>query len=239
MQSGFTIDIDGPAASGKGTVVQLLTKDFSGVNVYTGGMYRALVLQCQREQVRLDDKEKILQVLGSASITLGDEDRLNEIATIYLNGQDVTQLIKTPEIGIGAGKLVKIDEVRYEMVKRQKDIVDKFIGKGKVVVLDGQDTALIYKEAPLKIFLTASQDIRAKRRQKQYEKQGIQKSFKDVLEEIRTRDNQDWSRHLHPLSKDPESDGYFLLDSTNLDERQTVEAIENELKRRNLINDSL
>lgn len=227
---GFVIAIDGPAASGKGTIAQMLTKSLKGINIYTGGMYRALALKCLQEKISLEDKEKIVKLLESINISLGEEGNLSEVAKIYLDGEDVTEKIKTPEVGIGAGKVVLIAQVRNEMVKRQFDMAENLVTSGKVVVFDGQDTAIMYPDAKLKIFLTASQETRAMRRQKQYEKAGIKKSLKEIIWEIKDRDERDWNRDLHPLSKDPVRDGYFLVDSTNMDEDETFRVIIGELK---------
>lgn len=237
MNKGFVIAIDGPAASGKGTIVQMLTGFLKGVNIYTGGMYRALGLACIQEKIQLDDKEKVINLMKKVNITLGEENTLNEVAQIYLNGNDVTDKIKMPEVGIAAGKVVLFSEVREEMVKKQFSIAQALINKNKAVILDGQDTALIYPGAKLKIFLTASQKTRALRRQKQYEKAGIKKSEEEMMLEIKDRDNRDWSRKLRPLSKNPVKDGYFLVDSTLLDEKETFRVIIEELRKRKLIDD--
>ena len=234
---GFVIAIDGPAASGKGTITKMLTTSLKGVNIYTGGMYRALALKCLREKVSFEDKEGIIKLLENVNISLGVEDNLSEVAKIYLDGEDVTEEIKTPQVGIGAGKVVLISQVRAEMVKRQFKIAEKLVREGKVVIFDGQDTALIYPDAKLKIFLIASQKARAIRRQKQYEKTGLKKSEEEMFLEIKDRDERDWNRDLRPLSKDPVGDGYFLIDSTNLDENKTFRVIIDELKKKRVIYD--
>lgn len=228
---GFIIAIDGPAASGKGTIVQLLTEHFHGVNIYTGGMYRALAFACMRKEIRFDDHEGVLAVLSSSKISLGKDDALSVVATIYLDGENVTEVIKTPAVAIGAGKVVQVPGVRQEVVLRQQALVKRLVDNKRVVILDGQDIALyVCPDAEVKVFLTASQEVRAKRRQKQYEKQGLHKSISEMLEEIKTRDQQDWARVLHPLSSNPQKDGYFFLDSSTLDERQTKNIILDHIK---------
>lgn len=223
---GFIIAIDGPAASGKGTIVQLLTEHFHGVNIYTGGMYRALALACMRKKISFDDHEGVLALLSSSEISLGKDTELSVVATIYLNGENVTEEIKTPDAAIGAGKVVQVPGVRQEIVSRQQALVKRLVSDKRVAILDGQDIALyVCPDAEVKVFLTASQEVRAKRRQRQYEKQGFHKSIDAMLEEIKTRDRQDWARTLHPLSSDPEKDGYFFLDSSTLDEQQTKNII--------------
>lgn len=235
-KSMFVIAVDGPAASGKGTIVQLLTEHLHGVNIYTGGLYRALALQCLRKKVDFKDKEAVINVLETTTIDLGEEQKLGTVATIFLNGEDVTLSIRTPEVALGAGLVAQIPEVRNKMVHRQRGIVDRLLKDGKIVIIDGQDAATyIYPEAEFKLFLTASQEERAKRRQKQYQKQSIQKSSDEMLYEIKTRDQRDWGREMNPLSLDPEKDGYFLIDSSNLNEQETKEVIIKELQKRNLL----
>ena len=234
MSKSFSIAIDGPAAAGKGTIVQMLTSMLSGVNIYTGGMFRALGLKCIRNNVSLDDADNVIRILYESDINLGNEDALGTVAKIYLDGEDVTEKIKNPPVAISAGKVVLIEKVREEMVKRQREIADSLVQKGKIAILDGQDTALTLPDAKLKLFLTASPQVRAKRRQIQYEKQNMIKSFESVLEEIKDRDARDWSRKLRPLSKDPIGDGYFLVDSSDLNEQETLDIIKRELIRKGL-----
>lgn len=234
-KNGFVIAIDGPAASGKGTIVQLITQLLHGVNLYTGGMYRALALKCIKMGVPLEDKEQVLALLSSSQIELGEDDMLNSQAHILLDGEDVTQKIRMPDVSLGAGKVVRFEEVRDEMVKRQRVLIDKAVSLGRIVVVDGQDTAkYVYPLSQLKIFLTASQEERAKRRQNQYIKQGLEKSLEEVIEEIKIRDKRDWSRHYHPLSADPEKDGYVVVDSTRLTPDETKDKIVTQLKIKGL-----
>lgn len=237
INKGFVIAIDGPAAAGKGTIVQMLTELIDGVNIYTGGMFRALGLKCRRNNIALDDEEKVIECLHSTDINLGKENDLGIVAKIYMDGEDVTEAIKSPEAGLAAGKMVLIKQVREEMVKKQYLLAQRFVNLGRNVILDGQDTALIYPKAKIKIFLTANQKVRAERRQKQYEKRGIIKTFESVLREIEQRDERDWSRKFRPLSPNPVKDGYFLVDSTSLNEKKTFNIIKEELKKRGLIND--
>lgn len=236
MERGFVIAIDGPAASGKGTIVQLLTAELRGANLYTGGLYRALALACLREGVDGEDVPGVIEVLRKIKVSLGDEQSLGIQARVFLDGEDVTSTIRTPEVALGAGKVAQIPKVRESLVNLQQRMVRSLVAQGKTVILDGQDTGTyVYPEAEAKIFLTASQEERAKRRQHQYEKEGLKKSFAEMLEEIKMRDNRDFARAINPLSSDPVKDGYFLVDSTDLDEHQTKELIMEELKRKQLV----
>lgn len=234
-KNGFVIAIDGPAASGKGTIVQLLTEHLHGINIYTGGMYRALALKCIQNNIAFENTKDVIATLHNSEIDLGSDDSLGTYAHIFLDKTDVTDAIRIPDVAIGAGKVGQIPEVRDEMVKRQHDLAKRLVDKGKVVIIDGQDVAMyIYPEAEVKIFLIASQEERAKRRQKQYQKKGIDKNLEQMLAEMQTRDTLDWGRDINALSSDPEKDGYFVLDSTKLNEQETEEIIIKELRKRGL-----
>ncbi len=226
MNQGYVIAIDGPAAAGKGTIVQLLATHFQGINIYTGGMYRALALACIRSGVSLADVSGVEEVLKRVHIELDEGEGLSTTAAIYLDGEDVTSAIRTPEVGLGAGKVSPMQAVRDVMVARQHEIAERFVKEGKVVIIDGQDIAtFVYPEAKIKIFLTASQSERASRRRKQYEKQGIHPTSEEMLAEIVERDTNDFNREVNPLSKDYEKDRYFYVDSSGIDEHKTIEII--------------
>lgn len=236
MKQGFVIAIDGPAAAGKGTIVQLLAKYFKGINIYTGGMYRALALACIRSGVSLSDESGVEDVLAKVHIDLDEGEGLSTTAAIYLDGEDVTSAIRTPEVALGAGEVSPMQAVRNVMVARQHEIAERFVKEGKVVIIDGQDIAtFVYPEAKIKIFLTANQSERASRRRKQYEKQGIHPTSEEMLAEIEERDAKDFNREVNPLSKDYEKDGYFYLDSSNVDEHTTLEIIIDYIKDKKII----
>lgn len=224
MKNGIVIAIDGPAASGKGTIVALLTKHFKGINIYTGGMYRALVLFCNENGIPLQNTASVSNALSEIVI---DAESTNEGgAKILLNEKDVTKEIRTPAAGIGAGIVSNIQEVRNAMVQKQREIAQKALSEGKIVIMDGQDIGTnVFPDANYKFFLTADVSERAKRRQKQYEKEGIKKNYEAVEEEIKERDQRDWSRNVNPLPKNPQSEGYIVIDSTHLNELETVDKI--------------
>lgn len=223
------IAIDGPVASGKGDISARLAKEFGLVYVYTGAMYRALALSCIEKNIPLKDEKKVLGLFSEINIDLVDPDPGSEYAyKVLLNGQDVTERITHPDTSMGASDVSTIPAVRVEMVDRQQKIA-----QNKRVVMEGRDIGLrVLPEAQLKIYLTASLEERARRRQKQWQEKGISKTFEEVLKETRERDEQDMHRPIDPLQKLPDA---WELDTTTLNQEQVVAKIKEELERRNLL----
>ncbi len=224
MNKGYLIALDGPPAAGKGTIALSLAHKLSGIFLSSGNMFRSLALICLEKNINTHNEDEVDKVLSEMNIDFKGED-------IYLNGKDVTKRIKMPDVSHATPDIAVHAKVRDDLSKKQEELVQKLINEGRIVILDGQDIGILFPWAKLKIFLTADLNTRAKRRQQQYEKHGIIKSQNDVLEELRARDQRDWSRKIRPLSKDPEKDGYFVLDNSNLNEQETVDLIINKLKK--------
>ena len=138
QQKGFVIAIDGPAAAGKGTIVQLLTEHFKGVNIYTGGMYRALALKCIRSDIDLNDSEQIIHILNETKIDLGADGSMGAVAQIFLDGGNVTNEIRTPKAALGAGKVGQIKQVRQVMLFKQREIAQRFVDQEEWSLLMGK-----------------------------------------------------------------------------------------------------
>lgn len=229
---GFIIAIDGPVASGKGTIAPLLANRLKGFYLQTGSMYRAVALSCIKHAIDPTNKEAIIKHLTKIVIKFSDE-------RILLNGEDVTDEIRQEEVAYASSTIATIPEVRAFLVKEQQQIALKELKKGKVVVAEGRDTATkVFPDAKLKIFLTANPQVRAKRRQEQITKlTGKKVTFDEVLSEILKRDEQDKNRAIDPLVSDPKAHGYVILDNSYQTERQTLEQIINLLKERGLYHD--
>lgn len=227
--SPLQIAIDGPVAAGKGDIAQRLAGQLGMTYLYTGAMYRALALACVREGIDLKDQERVLQKLNQIDISfLPADPKKTTPYTLLLNGEDITEAIFDPEIAQGSSDVSVISKVRKEMVDRQQQLA-----QGKSVVMEGRDIGKrVLPNAQLKVFLTASVEVRAQRRQKQSEIKGIRKTFEEVLEETKKRDEQDMTREADPLEQ---LSDHWVLDSTYLNQDQVVEKIVEELKRRNLI----
>lgn len=226
----FAIAIDGPLACGKGTLAKRLANDLDAFYLYTGGMYRAVALYCIEHGYDLNDEEGVISVLPHITVTFQNE-------KVLLNGTDVTERVKSPDTANGASVIAVLLKVREAMVAKQQQLAKEAMEQGKIVVSEGRDTGTkIFPDSPMKIFLTASEKIRAERRYQQYKKDGKTISFEEVLEQTRERDKRDSERVADPLPKNPQELGYFILDNSDLSQEETVEKVHQELKRRELIN---
>lgn len=231
MNRGFTVAIDGPVASGKGTMAETLAHKLGGSSVNTGGMYRAVALFCIENNIDTNKEVEVVKILPSIKVELKDE-------KVYLNGRDVTERIKEPDIAEMSSIVAFYSGVRKDLTGRQRAIAEKGISEGKIIILEGRDIGTrVLPNADIKIFLTANPEVRARRRLKQYAKKEINKSFEEVLSETKHRDEVDSTRHVDPLPLNPEDLGYWVLDDSDQAEEETIKAVMTELRKRQLIND--
>lgn len=230
MDKGFIIAIDGPVAAGKGTIAPALAKTLHGFYLYTGATYRCLALYCLENAVAVTDEKAVIAVLPHVQIDLEEH-------KVMLNGKDVTERIKEVDVARAVFKVAAFPTVREKMVARQQEIANERIEEGKIIVIEGRDTAtVVFPDASLKVFLTAETSVRAKRRLAQFESAGNKKlSLQQVVEDIQLRDKEDTERSADPLVMDPQNHGYFLVDNSYLSEEETVQIIIDELKRRKLV----
>ena len=212
----ISIAIDGPAGAGKSTIAKLISKKLKIVYLDTGAMYRTVALKAIRENIDSLDGEKLAKLVNDIDIKveyIGDEQR------IYLGSEDVSDLIRTPEVSIGASNVAVVPEVRIKMVDLQREIA-----KNCSVVMDGRDIGTyVLPNASLKIFLTASIEERAKRRYNEQLLKGINDvSFEAVKNDIVYRDKNDSSRAFAPLAK---AEDAIELDTTIMSIEDVVEKI--------------
>jgi len=229
MLEGFVIAIDGPVASGKGTVALALSESLRGFHIYTGGTYRAIALFCLENNIDVNNAPKVISVLKDINIDLQEE-------SVYLNGRNVTEDIKKREVANASSPISVIKEVREAMVLFQQKIATREIAKGNIVIAEGRDTGTkVFPNADFKLYLTADPKVRAQRRMEQYAEKQEALDLETVLKEINERDERDMNREIDPLVRFPENNGYFILDNSNQSQELTIKDIMKELKRRGLI----
>jgi len=226
---GFVIAIDGPVASGKGTIAALLARKLNGFHFSTGLTYRALAYFCLDNGINTRDEKEVSKCADSPEIEI-----LNE--KVFLNDKDITKNIFATEISQASSDIAIFSNVRNKLVQIQQKIIKNHIEKREVVVVDGRDIATkVWPNAELKIFLTASLKVRAKRRLEQLKNRGESKRLDEVLEDVKNRDLNDTERALDPLVKEPELHGYVIIDNSSQSESQTLGKIESILNKENLL----
>ena len=208
----ITIAIDGPSGSGKSTISKIIAKKIGFINVDTGALYRTIAYFFLENKINYKEKSEVLKNLNNISVSLKNE---NFSQTIFLNGVDVTQKIRTNEISMVSSEISVIPEVRQFLLKLQRDIA-----KENNVVIDGRDIGtVVLPNADVKIFLTAGPKVRAKRRYNQLISKGQSTTFDEILELINKRDYNDIHRKISPLKK---ADDAILVDNSNLNQQDTV-----------------
>jgi len=204
VSNQFSIAIDGPVGAGKSTIAKLVAKKLNIIYIDTGAMYRAVGLYVIRCGLDVKNPDEVKSVLDEINL---DVRLASDGQTIFLNGEDVTSLIRTPEISMAASAVSAVPEVRSKLVEMQREMANS-----KSVVMDGRDIGtVVLPNATTKIFLTASLDTRADRRYKELIKKGQKVTLDDVKNDIVERDNNDMSRATSPLKQ---AEDAVLLDST-------------------------
>ncbi len=216
----INVAIDGPAGAGKSTIAKAVAKKLGFIYVDTGALYRTIALNAVRNGVA-DDRDGIVKMLDNTDVKLGFSD--DGTQCVYLNGEDVSSLIRTPEISMGASKVSAIPEVRAFLLDLQRDIA-----KENDVIMDGRDIAtVVLPNANVKIFLFASPECRAQRRYKELIEKGENVTFDEVLSDVNQRDYQDSHREIAPLKPTDES---VMADTSALTLEESTELIINIIK---------
>lgn len=211
----INIAVDGPAGAGKSTISRAAAKTLGFIYVDTGALYRTVALNVIRNGESLDDVQAIISVLPSTDISLKFEDGQQKV---MLGNEDVSDLIRTPEVSMGASKVSAVPEVRDFLFELQQKIA-----RENNCVMDGRDIGtVVLPNAQLKVFLTASPEERARRRCKEFLEKGEQVSFDEVLRDIEQRDYNDSHRAIAPLKQ---SDDAVLLDTSNLNLEESIQAL--------------
>ncbi len=211
----ISVAIDGPSGAGKSTVARAVAARMGYVYVDTGAMYRAIGLAVYRRGIAGEDTAGIIASLPTVDISLAYQDGMQHV---LLNGEDVSEAIRTPEIAQYASKVSAVPEVRRFLLDVQRDMA-----KNSNILMDGRDIGtVILPDAPVKIFLTASAKTRAERRYRELKEKGQQVTLEGVLADIQARDRQDTTRAVAPLRQ---ADDAVLLDTSALDLEQSIAAV--------------
>lgn len=216
----MVIAIDGPAAAGKSTTAKLTADKLGYLFVDTGAMYRAMTLKVLKQSIDVNNSEKIGQLAEETTISLKNE---NGNLRVFLDGQDVTEEIRSREVSNRVSAVSSIKKVREVMVREQRKMNDK-----NGIVLEGRDIGtVVFPNADLKIFMVANIEERTRRRQRDLREQGICVSSEELKKEIVERDYKDSIRCCSPLKK---ADDAIVLDTSHLSIEQQVEFIVNKAK---------
>lgn len=209
------IAIDGPAGAGKSTLARKAAEKLGYIYVDTGALYRTVGLYSIRKGYDTKDAEKVISTLGDIDIKLGFTD---EGQRVYLNGEDVSEAIRTPDASMGASNVSAIPRVREFLFDLQKEIA-----KNNDCLMDGRDIGtVVLPDAQVKIFLTASPETRAKRRYDELVAKGSDVTFQEVLDDLIKRDYQDTHREIAPLKA---ADDAEILDTSAFTFDESLEAI--------------
>ncbi len=211
----INVAIDGPAGAGKSTIAKAAAKALGYIYVDTGALYRTVALSASRAGA-LDNDKKIIELLNTIDVKLGFAD--DGAQCVYLNGEDVSSLIRTPEISMGASRVSAIPKVREFLLDLQRNIA-----KENNVIMDGRDIAtVVLPNAKPKIFLFASPECRAQRRYKELIEKGEAVTFEEVLADVNQRDYQDSHRKIAPLKPSEDS---IMTDTSSLNLQESIDLV--------------
>ena len=215
MSKRLIVAIDGPAGSGKSTSAKLVAQKLGYLYIDTGAMYRAVTFLAIQNNV-LNNFDAVIKIAETSKINLKF---LNGITQVSVDGVNITDNIRTAEVNSKVSEVSKIKEVREALVAQQKEMAMKDGG----VVMEGRDIGtVVFPDADVKIFLTATIEQRAKRRAKEYEEKGVEVSVDDVKNNLVKRDQIDSTREISPLSK---ADDAIVVDTSKVTIQEQVDII--------------
>ncbi len=216
MKEHFAIAIDGPSGAGKSSLARKLAEEFSFIYVDTGAIYRTLALAAIRAGVDRKDEASLMELLPKLEITMAYNDSGEQ--RMYLDGEDVSEIIRTPEVSVGASDVSAHGRVREYLLEMQRRMA-----RENDVIMDGRDIGtVILPDAQLKIFLTARSKARAERRMKELLARGTDATFEEVLKDIEYRDAQDSAREAAPLKM---AEDAILVDTSDIDFQASFELL--------------
>lgn len=219
------IAIDGHSSCGKSTVAKQLARQLGYIYIDTGAMYRVVTLVALRNgwiENKVPDSEKVIKGLKDMKITFQWDEKSGKNTT-FLNGENVEEEIRRLEVSENVSPISTIPEVRKEMVRQQREN-----GKNKGIVMDGRDIGtVVFPNAELKIFMTASPEIRAQRRYLELKEKGLDVNYREVLDNVESRDKIDSTRAVSPLKK---ADDALVLDNSHMTREEQLEWSINKVK---------
>lgn len=202
----FLVAIDGPAGSGKGTIADLVAKKLKFIHIDTGAMYRCITLYAIQNNISKDNVQKIVDSMGNIEI---DQKNENDKQIFVLNGENVSERIRTEEVNKLVSDFSSIQKVREKLVLLQRKLA-----QNKNVIMEGRDIGTtVFPNADIKIYLDGSLEVRAKRRYKEYIEKGIEITYEEVKESIIKRDEKDRNREYGALKM---AEDAILIDTTEL-----------------------
>lgn len=210
------VAVDGPAGAGKSTVSKAVAKDLGFVYIDTGAMYRSVALYCIRKGINCkSDVPKVIDVLEDIKLSIK---YMDGVQRIFLNGEDVSDKIRTEDVSVGASDVAVIPEVRKKLLMLQREMA-----KNDNVIMDGRDIcSYVLPDAEVKIFLTASVDARSERRFKELTEKGVVCDYEKIKSDIQYRDKNDSERATAPLKQAPDA---VRIDTSDLTFEQSVERV--------------
>ena len=215
-ESKFSVAIDGPSGAGKSTLARAAAKELNFVYVDTGAIYRTVAIHILRRGVAPGDADAVAGLLPEIGVTM--EYDASGLQRMFLNGEDVTDKLRTQEVSMTASAVSAYPAVRAFLLEMQRDMAKKYN-----VIMDGRDIGtVVLPDAAVKIFLTASSEARARRRWLELEQRGTPKDFDVLLRETRERDENDMNRAAAPLR--PAEDA-VVLDTTEINFQESLERI--------------
>ena len=213
--TGLIIAIDGPVGSGKSTLARRVAAILGYIYIDTGAMYRSVALKALRHGVPLEASDRLTALAGETRIDLRAFDGTQQV---FLDGEDVTAAIRTPDVAQAASKVAVVPGVRKVLVAEQRRA-----GERGGVVMEGRDIgSVVFPDAQLKIFLTASPEIRAERRWREHQQKGDAIDLARTLEEIRERDRRDRERATSPLVRAVDA---VVVDSTAMEAEEVARLV--------------
>ena len=213
------IAIDGPAGSGKGTITKLIAKKLNLVYIDTGATYRSVALATLRNNIKLEEKDKIIELAKTLDIDFDEQGKT------YLNKEDVSDLIRSNEVTSIVSPISSIPEVREIMVDLQRKMAES-----KDVIMEGRDiTTVVFPNTKYKFYLDADVNERAKRRYLQNEEMGIESNMDDIIDSIKKRDYNDMHKKVGALKRTKDQ---IYIDTTNMTIDEVVNKIIKEIEKK-------